>query len=59
MTVKELREALTLYPDEMPVMAQWESCNAYIERNNLSIERVSKGHEDDACDVLLIDVNHY
>ena len=59
MTVKELRDALAEFPDDMPVMAEWEGCHAYIEGSNFAVEKVGKGCAADDCDGLLIDVNRY
>ena len=59
MTVGELKNALAEYPDDMPVLAEWESCRAYIEKSNFEICVVGKGHHEDECDSLVIDVNFY
>ena len=60
-TVKELREFLKKYPDDMPVMATWEGVNAYmdISEGYVEVNRVSKGHDEDACDCLVIWVEDY
>jgi len=59
MTVGELKKKLEEYPDEMPVFAEWESCRAYIEPSNFAVNVVSKGHREDECNGLVIDVNFY
>jgi hypothetical protein len=59
LTVGGLMEALTQFPYDMPVFAQWESCNGFIDVENFSIEKVTKGHEDDECECLVIDVTRY
>lgn len=59
MTVGELRKYLEQFPDDLPVMATWESVAAYICPGNFEIDHLSKGHPDDACDCLFIDVNMY
>ena len=59
MTVKELRLALSEFPDDMPVMAEWEGCHAYIERDKLVVATVGKGCAADECEALVIDVNGY
>lgn len=59
MTVAELRAALEGFPDDMPVLAEWEGVLAYIQPEAFSVEAVSKGHEDDDCECLVIDVNQY
>lgn len=59
MTVAELRELLTKYPDDMPVFAEWEGCHAYIEPEMFSVESAAKGFEADRCDCLVVDVNRF
>ena len=59
MTVGELRTALETYPDDMPVMAEWEGCHAYMESSNLYVRFIDKGHTNDRCHTLVIDVNKY
>ena len=59
LTVGGLMEALTQYPYDMPVFVQWEGVNAFVGVENFDIEEVTKGHDDDKCDCLVIDVNHY
>lgn len=58
-TVGELRELLLSYPDDMPIFAEWEGCDAYIDKDNFNIETVSKGNDDDKCECIVIDVNRY
>jgi hypothetical protein len=38
MTVKELREKLAEYPDEMPVFGEWEGVQGYIVPEDFTIE---------------------
>lgn len=59
MTVAELRAKLSEYPDDMPVFGEWEGCHGYVTAEGFSVERVDKGHKDDACDCLLIWVERY
>lgn len=59
MTVSELRDALAKYPPDMPVLAEWEGCLAYIEGENFSVREEHKGHEDDKCECLIIWVENY
>ena len=59
LTVAELREVLSHYPDDMPVMAEWECVWAYVCLEAFSIQRVSKGMEEDACDCLVLGVDEY
>lgn len=59
LTVGELMEALTDYPYDMPVMAQWEGVNAFVDNESFSVETVTKGHDEDKCECLVIDVNKY
>ena len=59
MTVGELQKKLAGYPVDMPVMAEWEGCMAYVQPEAFGVERVSKGFEEDACDCLVIDVEAY
>lgn len=58
-TVGELIDALSDYAHNMPVMAQWEGVDAFVRKENFSVKHVDKGHDDDACDCLIIDVNQY
>ena len=56
-TVKELKDELDKYPDDMPVMAEWEAVTACIDPEEFSIQSISKGMEEDREDCLVIDVN--
>lgn len=56
MTVAELRAKLAEYPDDMPVMAEWESCPTGIRPENFSIGPVSMW-EGPKAQCLVIDVN--
>ena len=58
MTVKELMEALKQYPDDMPVFAEWEGVNAYIDRDMISVECISK-QPSFTGNALLINVDNY
>ena len=59
MTVAELREKLNEFPQDMPVIAQWEGTWNFFESSNFDVVRSSEGwsHSEDACDVLIIDVD--
>ena len=57
MTVMEMKELLSRYPDDMPVMALWEGCNAFIE--SVEVDSVCKGLEEDRADCLVFDVGEY
>ena len=59
MTVGELKNKLEAYPEDMPVLAEWEGCHAYIEPEMFEVMSVSKGHKEDECAGLVIDVNLY
>ncbi len=59
MTVAELRRKLEEYPDDMPVFGEWEGVRGFITPESFSTNLVSKGHKDDACVSLLIDVEDY
>ena len=59
MTVGELQAALTAYPPDMPVFAEWEGVLAFIHTKNMGIEVAQAGHPDDADLALVIDVNEY
>jgi hypothetical protein len=54
MTVAELRAKLAEYPDDMPVLAEWEGVRAYVEPECFEVQTVSKGHAEDACECLVI-----
>ena len=59
-TIKELREALAAYPDDMPVMAEWEGVWAFIDPKNFAVEpEVHKGFPEERCPCLMLDVNEY
>lgn len=57
MTVMEMKELLAEYPDDMPVMALWEGCNAFIKE--FKVDSVCKGLEEDRADCLVFDVESY
>ena len=59
MTVRELREKLSEYPDEMPVFGTWEGVNGYITANCFEVEMSHKGCASEAVESLLIDVESY
>lgn len=58
-TVKELIVKLKEYPEDMPVMAEWEGVVAYIKPENFSFSLVDKGLSEDKCWCLVIDVERY
>ena len=58
-TVSELRDELAKFPPDMPVMAQWEGCHAYIDPSSFGVEKISKGFAEDECDCLVINVDTY
>jgi hypothetical protein len=59
MTVAELREKLNEYPQDMPVFGGWEGVKGYVRQDSFNVERVGKGHPEDECDCLVIDVETY
>lgn len=59
LTVKELRECLSAYPEDMPVMATWEGVVACIEEDMMAVEPIDKGLAVERCEGLLIDVGNY
>jgi len=59
MTVGELVEALSNYPNDMPVMAGWEGVCAYVDSANFEVVCVDKGHEGDQEECLVIDVENH
>jgi len=56
MTCAELITVLQQHPADMPVMATWESVNAYLEESEVMI--VDKSG-DDPVECLVFDVEHY
>ena len=56
MTVSELREKLNEYPQDMPVIAQWEGTWNHFTPESFRLGRHMYCHADDVCDVLIIDV---
>jgi hypothetical protein len=59
MTVKELKEKLSEYPDSMPVFCQWEGVYAWVDPENFSAEEYHKGMLEDKEICLIIDVDQY
>ena len=59
MTVAELREALSEYPQDMPVFGAWEGVFGYIEKDKFFVQSTHKGDRRDECECLLIDVEEY
>ena len=57
MTVRELREILSAYPDDMPVFGEWEGVYGDIRPDWFSVEGCGYGFAEDQCDVLLINVD--
>ena len=57
MTVRELREILSAYPDDMPVFGEWEGVCGDIRADSFSVEKRDWGFAEDECDVLLINVD--
>lgn len=59
MTVAEVREKLSMYPDDMPMFAQWEGIRVSIDPINFTVNSTCKGMEEDRCDCLVVDVNDF
>lgn len=59
MTVAELREKLNEFPQDMPVVAEWESVWTFFQPERLKVVRAQGWHPDDNCDVLVIDVDQF
>jgi hypothetical protein len=57
MTVAELREKLNEFPQDMPVVAQWEGTWNCFDAKNFLVQRSTGWHQDDNCDLLTIDVD--
>jgi len=57
MTVAELRDKLAYYPDDMPVLFEWEG--QHMPAGPVTVEVYPKPEHPDACDCLIIDVNGY
>lgn len=55
MTVAELREKLAEYPDDMPVLFEWEGQR--IPAGPFTVEVFPKREHPDACDCLIIGVD--
>lgn len=55
-TVKEMIEALSKYPDDMPVLATWEGIHTFID-GEFKTESYTSGFEKDRELCLIIDVN--
>ena len=60
MTVSELIDALSQYPNDMPVIPTYESVTGCFEPDEISVRKgYHTGVKTEACDVLLIDVERY
>lgn len=61
MTILDLRLKLCKYPEDMPVMVNFEGCDFYIDQEDdyFEVEKLHKGHPDDECDVLVIKLYEY
>lgn len=62
LTVAELISKLKEYPDDMPVLCQWESVKGAMQNNDYDFivtKNYHCGEPEDSCDVLEIDVNSY
>jgi hypothetical protein len=58
MTVGELISKLREFPEDMPVVGTWETVCVPFRPNRFEIEQdFHGGHKDDACGVLMIDVD--
>lgn len=58
-TVGEMKTALDEYPDDMPIMAEWEGVNAYVDPSEFGMELVSKGMDEDEEVCLVMPVENY
>lgn len=58
MTVGELREKLSEYPDEMPILPTWEGIHRGIQKNGFDVIEADYFHKDDNCSALQIDVEY-
>lgn len=60
MTVAELREKLSEYPQDMPVLATWEGIITFFDPRPgyFKVERYGD-HPEDNCECLVIDVDQY
>jgi hypothetical protein len=57
MTVAELKAKLSEYPDDMPVMATWETvCRPFVSESFEVVPAWDMGKPEDAADTLFIDV---
>ena len=57
MTVGDLRKKLAEYPDDTPVMAEWEGVCAYVQPGSFYSKSVSKlGDEERDCLIVNVDV---
>lgn len=59
MTVAELREKLNEFPQDMPVIAEWEGTWNFIEPDAFAVEKYEHGHPEDYADVLVINVENH
>ena len=59
MTVRELREKLAEFPDEMPVFGGWEGVCGYIKPEEFTVKEYTKAVESEREQCLLIYVGDY
>lgn len=59
LTVAELREVLAKLPDELPVLATWESLKVCLAPSDFSVKPMFKGSILQTCACLVIDVDNY
>jgi len=59
LTVGELRAELEAYPDDMPVMAEWEGVRAYVDPAEFYPRPVCKGMKEDEEVCLIMSVEKY
>lgn len=58
MTVAELKSLLEQYPDDMPVLAEWEGKYEPLDPD-MAVVSYSSGLESDRVDCLVINVDGY
>lgn len=58
MTIAELREELSRYPDDMAVLATWEGIYTAFNVDNIDIDYIAHVHPDDAQNCVIIDVEY-
>jgi hypothetical protein len=59
MTVAELREKLAEFPQDMPVIAEWEGTWNYVSSDDFRVAEHRHCRPEDMCECLVINVESH